>query len=168
MKYVVTIGERLVNIEVRDQIEGRLVVLVDGQAYDASMVRAGGQSLWSLLLDRAAYEVSVVGPPEQTSVNLRGREIALSVESEQARNARLLEGSAGKRGPATIKSVMPGRVVKVLVQPGDQVVSGQSLLILEAMKMENEIRSSSGGTVASVFVKDGQTVVNGDPLVALK
>ena len=120
-----------------------------------------------LILDRKAFEVSVVQQKEHVAVGVRGHELSLTVESEQERNARLVEGAKRDTGPQTVKSVMPGRVVHVLVREGDDVSPGTPLLILEAMKMENEIRCVTGGTVAKVFVAAGQTVINGDALVSI-
>lgn len=70
-------------------------------------------------------------------------------------------------GGTSIKAPMPGSVINVNVKPGDSVQNGDVLLILEAMKMENELTSSSDGTVTEVLVKKGDTVNSGDPLVII-
>jgi biotin carboxyl carrier protein len=71
-------------------------------------------------------------------------------------------------GPAQIKAAMPGRVVNVLVAPGDEVREGQGVLIVEAMKMENELKSPKAGKVVEVKVAAGQTVEKGELLVVIE
>jgi biotin carboxyl carrier protein len=167
MKYVVGYGGRELRLDVVPDGDGRFKLLCDGRTMLADLAPAGGRSLWSLVLDREAFEVAVVRQKDQCAVTLRGQALVLRVESEQARNARLVERAGGTHGPHTVMSVMPGRVVRVLVREGEGVGPGTPLLILEAMKMENEIRSVSAGTVARVLVSAGQTVGNGDPLVVI-
>lgn len=74
-------------------------------------------------------------------------------------------GRAGTRKGGDLKSAIPGRVVRLLVAPGDEVTLGQSLLVLEAMKMENEVRSPRAGRIRSIEVAAGQAVGGGDLLV---
>jgi biotin carboxyl carrier protein len=94
------------------------------------------------------------------------------VTAEPAARARLRERAARTResshhGREVIHARIPGRVVRVWVASGDHVAAGQRLLAVEAMKMENEIRSSRSGTVESVTVSVGQTVELGDELVVV-
>jgi biotin carboxyl carrier protein len=165
MKYVVSLGDREIEVELRPAAGNGLEARIGDRRRQVDLVPAGGRSLFSLLLDGASYEVSLIGDGDTTLVALRGTEFRMRVESEQARHARLLAGQGGPRGNDTVRSVMPGRVVRVQVKEGDLVQTGTPLLILEAMKMENEIRSPLAGSVRQIFVRDGQTVVNGDPLV---
>ena len=167
MKYVVTYADREISVEVDPRDDGMWDVTSDGRSIVADLRGAGGQSLFSLLLGQSAYEVSVVRTDDQYRVGLRGHDITLTVESEQQKNARLVDAASGDTGPQTVKSVMPGRVAKILVREGEQVTSGTPLLILEAMKMENEIRSPSEGTVTALLVAEGATVGNGEPLVTI-
>ena len=168
MKYVVTYADREISVEVDPRDDGMWDVTSDGRSIVADLRGAGGQSLFSLLLGQSAYEVSVVRSDDQYRVGLRGHDITLTVESEQQKNARLVDAASGDTGPQTVKSVMPGRVVKILVREGEQVTAGTPLLILEAMKMENEIRSPSEGTVTGLLVAEGATVGNGAPLVTVE
>ena len=80
---------------------------------------------------------------------------------------RLLYPHPPHRFPATVAAPMPGNILKVMVKPGDAVKSGQILLLLEAMKMENEIYSPCDGTVSSVLVSVGGTVNSNDPMVVI-
>lgn len=101
-------------------------------------------------------------------VGYRGRELRLLIETERDRLLKLADsGAAGSRHHAEIKASMPGLVVKVLVKPGEEVAKGQPVLILEAMKMENEIRAPSSGIVKEIRVKEKQALEKGDLLAVL-
>jgi biotin carboxyl carrier protein len=89
------------------------------------------------------------------------------VEDERTREtSRLVGGPRKATGPAEVRSVMPGVVKEVRVAPGDAVEAHQPLLVLEAMKMENEIRADRAGVVREVHVKPGQAVEKGARLVS--
>jgi len=140
---------------------------MDGRSVPAEMVEAGAGSLYSLLLGHDAFDLAVIEKEGHTRVTLRGRELDLLVESEQERNARLVAGDALVPRAHTIKSQMPGIVTRILVREGEDVPAGCALLILEAMKMENEVRALHPGIVESILVVKGQTVNGGDELVRL-
>ena len=91
------------------------------------------------------------------------------MQDERTRHIQSLVG-AGKtqKGGGTVKAPMPGLVVKMLVEPGAAVAAGQGLVVLEAMKMENEIKASAAGVIESVAVKPGQAVEKGAALVVLR
>jgi biotin carboxyl carrier protein len=74
---------------------------------------------------------------------------------------------AGHGGPTEVRAIIPGRVVSVSVAPGDEVVAGQQLLVVEAMKMQNELPAPRAGTVARIATETGQTVEVGDLLLVL-
>jgi biotin carboxyl carrier protein len=90
------------------------------------------------------------------------------VESERMRAAERAKRGSPSGGEKLTKSPMPGRVVKVLVAKGDVVVAGQGLVVLEAMKMENEVRTRTAGKVAEVHVAAGATVEGNAKLVTLE
>ncbi|HIQ05951.1 MAG TPA: biotin/lipoyl-binding protein, partial [Anaerolineae bacterium] len=128
-------------------------------------------SLYSLLLDHASYEV-VVEEGERSKdfqVMLGGEAYAVEVEDERSR--RLAQASRGLKPPGghvAITAPIPGMVVKVQVDEGDSVKAGQSVMILEAMKMENELRAPRDGVVRAVLVKPGDHVDQDQVLVTLK
>ena len=97
----------------------------------------------------------------------------LDVAVEPERRAALREkarrgaGAAAHRGPTEVRAIIPGRIVSVSVVPGDEVVAGQQLLVVEAMKMQNELRAPRAGTVSSVATGTGRTIEVGDLLLVL-
>ncbi len=109
------------------------------------------------------------GEPGQWAILSGGEVVEVEVVDERTRHIRRLVG-AGK-GPAaggTVKAPMPGLVVRVLVEPGQVVAAGAGLVVLEAMKMENELKAPGAGVVASVAAQPGQAVEKGQVLVTIR
>ena len=108
------------------------------------------------------------GHPE---VLVDGWRLDVAVESERRaalrERARRGAGAAAHGGPTEVRAIIPGRVVSVSVVPGDEVVAGQQLLVVEAMKMQNELRAPRAGTVASIATGTGRTIEVGDLLLVL-
>ena len=102
----------------------------------------------------------------QYVINLDGFRLDVEAVDERTRAIRQLAGSAARPGgPSSLAAPMPGLVVRVLVQPGDRVRAGQGVVVIEAMKMENELRASAAGVVRTVPVRAGNAVEKGAVLV---
>lgn len=163
MKYFATIDGREYEVE----IEGGQV-RVDGEAIAVDLSQSGVPELYSILLDGSSYEVLVEEDRQEYAVTLRGQQFHVQVEDERTRRL-----NAGRKGPLiptgelVVKAPIPGLVVKVLVSEGDDIPEDHPLVILEAMKMENEIRSLRAGVVRTVDVSAGQRVEQGAPLLVL-
>jgi len=124
---------------------------------------------FSLLVGRAQLPVVASGPNDDLTLVLGAETWQAVVMDEREALARAAEGGGGARqGGGTLRSVMPGIVREVRVAVGDAVERGRPLLILEAMKMENEIRADADGTVGAVHVTPGTAVAKGDPLITLE
>ena len=146
--------------------DGRFRVTIDGQAreVDAKQIRPG---TWSLVLDGDSFVVDLDKRRAGIAASVGASEAMLQVEDALHRR---LANAASPRGAArgeTIRAPIAGKVVKVLVAVGDQVAPGSPVIVLEAMKMENELVSERGGTVAQVAKQAGQAVDTGDLLVEL-
>ncbi len=165
MNYIVNIGGGDHAVGVRKRDDGRYEVTHQGESVVVD-VRSTGD-LHSLMI--GAKSVEAQGHPDDGPWRLvvRGRTLEVSVESEQERNARAVAGGGGAAKPSVVKASMPGFVSKVLVRVGDKVVKGTPVAIIEAMKMENEIRAESTGVVKEVRVSDRQTVNGGDVLLVI-
>jgi glutaconyl-CoA/methylmalonyl-CoA decarboxylase subunit gamma len=146
--------------------DGRFVVAIDGveKSVDAQRIRPG---TWSLVIDGRAVVVDLDPRRDQVHASIGPNEVSLVVED--ARHKRLRQ--AARRGPPPsgerIHAPIAGKVVKVLVATGDTVAAGQPVLVLEAMKMENELAAERGGTVGAVHKVAGQSVDTGELLVEL-
>ena len=113
-----------------------------------------------------AYAVSIEGNATEVQVTVAGHLYQIAIEDERERAAHDAERTRAKSG-GDLKSIMPGVVIKLLVKEGDKVAKDQPLLILEAMKMQNEIAAPAEGTVKALHVREGQAVASGAKLVTL-
>jgi biotin carboxyl carrier protein len=157
---------------------GKVRVRVDGHARELDARDLGGGA-WSLLDGREARLVQVDGAPDKLTVEVshpdgEPRSCLVSVSVSGADGAGTsgeapgVGASAGRAaGPLTMRAPIPGKVVKVLVKAGERVAAGQALLVLEAMKMENELRTPRAGGVVIVHVKEGTAVEAGQDLLTL-
>jgi biotin carboxyl carrier protein len=163
------------DLEIYLDKRGKVLVGQEGNPLD---IRQIGDGLYSLIVDRRqhvvhavpdASEVESVDGAQKIVVTIDGGTIGATVESERSRLIRAL-GGEGVVHPAarTLTAPMPGLVVKVNVQVGQAIQPGASLLILEAMKMENEIRSVVEGIVEGIGVSAGQAVEKGEVLMTFK
>jgi biotin carboxyl carrier protein len=147
--------------------DGTFVVAIDGveRTVDARAVRPG---TWSLLIEGRSFLVDL--DPRRTGItaSVGASEVVLQVEDALHRR---LSQAAGARvrttSGETLRAPIAGKVVKVLVAVGDQVAAGSAVIVLEAMKMENELIAERGGTVKAVHKAAGQAVDTGDLLVEL-
>jgi len=164
VQFRVTVGVETLPVEVVEE-GGRYRVRV-GEAWldvDARIATAGP---WSLLIDGAPYLVDVVGEGDEAVVTVGGETHRVRVETGGPRRGRRAGRGAGDAGQR-LAAPMPGRVVAVHVTPGDRVEPGTPLVVLEAMKMENEFHATAEGVVAEVLVSPGQAVNAGDLLVVV-
>ncbi|MDQ2853373.1 MAG: acetyl-CoA carboxylase biotin carboxyl carrier protein subunit [Chloroflexota bacterium] len=122
------------------------------------------------LSDGSRSELCLVeGAGSEWVVTLRGRRIAVSARSWRERVLAEAESAARQHGgPIEVRATLPGLVVSVLVQDGDEVQDGTTLLTIEAMKMQNEVRSPRAGRVSALVVVAGQTVASGAPLLRIE
>jgi biotin carboxyl carrier protein len=164
MKYSTTIGEKTFSIEINRDGE----VTIDGQLYPIDL-RAIDEFTYSLLLNNTSYEALVdMDSDEEVNVLLRGRLYAAQVMDERATRLAKASGAvAASTGEIMVKSPMPGLIVAIQINEGDAVTKGQTLIVLESMKMENELKAPRDGTIGSIKVKLRQSVEQHQPLVVV-
>jgi biotin carboxyl carrier protein len=168
MKYFTKIDGQDYEIEVVEQ-NGTTVARVEGEEFPVDFRCVRGDASWSLRLGDRSVPVSFESRPDGLSVTVGSESYLVQVEDERTRAARAVARGRGSADDSkVILSMMPGIVREVRVAPGDEVAAGDALLILEAMKMENEIRAALDGRVKTVHVAGDQTVNKGDPLVTLE
>jgi biotin carboxyl carrier protein len=148
-------------------LEPEGVVTLDGEPVDVDLQSIDGGFHYSLLVGAASHEVFVERCEGVCFVTIGAQRFRVQVEDEGARAAGRRLPAAEEVGEAEVVSPMPGVVVAVLVKEGQEVHSGEGLLILEAMKMENEIRALRSGVVTAVPVTPGQRVSQDDVLVRI-
>ena len=178
MTYEVEINGRVRRVDIQRGGAGFLVI-VDGQPHTADVTVTEG--VWSLILEdgapgdskaatRRSYELAIVEQPGtgQLTVHINGRAVPAAVGATRGSWARRTHEAGAGKGPQRIVAPMPGKVVKVLVQPGNQVAARQGVIIVEAMKMENELRAPRAGTVGEVKVAEGSSVEAGAILIVIE
>jgi biotin carboxyl carrier protein len=146
--------------------DGRFRVAIDGidQQVDAAALRPG---TWSLIVAGRSYVVDLDRRRGGIAASVGTGEVLLQVEDALHRR---LASAAGGRGAArgeSIRAPIAGKVVKVVVAVGDQVAPGSAVIVLEAMKMENELAAERGGMISAIYKTAGQAVDTGDLLVEI-
>ncbi len=143
-------------------------VLVDGIEREAHLAWLGPDEV-RLTLDGLNHRVFARRAPDGWRLSIRGRTFDVRIEDERTRAIREMAGrGAVDVGSGELRAPMPGLVLRVLVEPGQQVAAGDSLVVVEAMKMENELRARGSGTVSTVAVRSGDAVDRDDLLITFE
>lgn len=163
-KYRATIGDRTIDLDFTGEN-----VVVDGEPRTVSTVQIAGGGM-SLIVDGASYSVDVApGEGGRYVVYIGGHEFEVAIQSERD---LLLErfglDDAASDAHHQIRAPMPGLVLSLHVEPGAAVEAGDAVVVLEAMKMENELRATGAGIVKSVLVAKGDAVGKNDLLVEIE
>jgi biotin carboxyl carrier protein len=165
MKYEVTVEGETFLIEIED--EGK--VFVNSQAHAVDMQSIDDLSLYSLLVDNNSYETFIEEEKGQFQVLLHtGEMYSVQVKGGRPRPTMVKRPLEAPKGEVTIRAPMPGLVVAVPVAEGQQIMAGEVLVILESMKMENELRAEWGGTVQSVHIHPGDVAAQDQALITVQ
>jgi pyruvate carboxylase subunit B len=163
MRYFVTVAGRTFEVDLSGAVPK-----VDGRAVNAELRDVPGTTLRHLLADGRSLSLVLRPGAERGSfdVHVAGRHYTVQVVDERTRAIREMTGRGGApRGPRPLRAPMPGMVVRIEVQPGQTVQPGQGVVIVEAMKMENELKAETGGVVSRIHVAPGKAVEKGAVLV---
>ncbi|MBS1766285.1 MAG: biotin/lipoyl-binding protein [Acidobacteria bacterium] len=170
MKRTLILGKEQHDVELVRR-DGILTFLWNGEAQGADILEVepgcysvilGGHSV-DVRLDAAKHP-----DPDVQAFRASLYDGAYEFALQDPMKALLAAAGGASAGGGLLSSPMPGKIVKVLVKAGESVAEGQTLLVMEAMKMQNELKSSSAGTVAKVHVEEGATVETGAKLVEVK
>ena len=169
MRYYVTLdpapGATPVVVDVMELPSGALEVKVGDRPVDVDVVVVGSQL--SVRVDGQVVDLTTEGTPPELGAIASGHRSYVRVESERQRAADAAKKGKTGGSEKLVKAPMPGRIVKLLVASGDDVEAGQPLLVMEAMKMENEIKAKTSGKIADILVKVGETVEGNAKLITL-
>jgi biotin carboxyl carrier protein len=167
MTYFASSGGRDHRLDVRQGKDG-LHVRLDDREFHVDFLQVD-PGLYSLLIGGRSYEIDLLGMEDALMVLVDGQPFRVEIQEEQERRLRAAAGKGEvKAGKRAVTAPMPGKVVRLLVRPGDAVRPGDGLIVMEAMKMENELKASAGGTVKEVRVEEGKAVNGGDVLVVIE
>ncbi len=165
MAWEITIGEQLFQVDIESADAGSFRLRVDGEVVEVD-ARFPEPGVLHLIRDGEAFELDIHPIEGGQDVTLYGTRYSAAVVDEREKVLRTLGlGSVGGSGTEFLSSSMPGKVVAVLVEEGQQVVAGSGLVVVEAMKMENELCCSRDGVVAEILVAVGDTVEGGTTLL---
>ena len=163
MKYVTTINNKKFEVDIRN--DGS--VWVNGKSREVDFL-ALGPALYSIIMDTVQHEIVVEGTEDNVEVLLNGRLYTGTVLDERSQLMKSRRGGLeADSGEVTIRAPMPGLIAAVLCTAGDAVEAGQTLVILESMKMQNELKAPRAGTVQRVSVTANQTVEQRKVLITL-
>ena len=163
MKYITTIEGKEYECEILNEKQ----ISINGETIDVDFGSINGQIVYSLLINGRSHEAYVYNDDENWQVLLRGHQYNVSVEDERERRLRSSGGGASSSEEFVLKSPMPGLVVAIPVQDGETVVKGQVLLVLESMKMQNELKSPRDGVVGRIKVNPGDKVEQKQPMLVV-
>jgi biotin carboxyl carrier protein len=174
MQYEVEVGGRLRHVVVTRAGDG-FAVAVDGRTRHVDVARIDAHTL-SLIVDsvcpentRRSYEVTIAPDPAGGPLTVRiGSTPVSTTLNGRRRWGRRSEAATAGSGPQRLVAPMPGKVVRVLVKAGDAVAVRQPVVVVEAMKMENELRADRDGTVTDVHVREGLSVDAGALLLVIQ
>ncbi|MCS7060053.1 MAG: DUF2118 domain-containing protein [Anaerolineae bacterium] len=165
MRYITTVGERVYTIDIDREGE----VVIDGQARPIDMRAIDEEGLYSLLANNQSFEALVEESEDGYRVLIDGVLYHVRVVDERAKRLAEAAGAfTAAGGELSIKSPMPGLIVATPVQAGDTVKKGQVVVILESMKMENELKAPRDGKVVAVKVQPRQAVEQNQVLVVIE
>jgi biotin carboxyl carrier protein len=167
MAYIATSRGQTHRLEVQQERD-RLGVRLDGRDFPADVLQVAPHH-YSMLIHGRHYEIDVLEMEEASVVLVNGQPFRVDIQPEQGRHgrpqSRKTESQARKK---SVNAPMPGKVVKLLVKLGDMVQEGDGIVVVEAMKMENELKAPVAGRVAEIRAAEGNAVNGGDILVVIE
>jgi biotin carboxyl carrier protein len=164
MKYIASIDNQDFTVEIIDEKHIR----INDKVLEVDFQSVSGQPVYSLIIGGKSYEAYVSPDEDHWQVLLRGRLYQARVEDEREKRLRAAAGGGvSESSEFHLKAPMPGLVVAVLVEEDKEVKKGQVLLILESMKMQNELKSPRDGVINRLKVKSGETVEQKQTLLSV-
>jgi biotin carboxyl carrier protein len=167
MAYIAKLGERTYTVEVEEVEKSIYRVSVDGSEFLLDGKKTG-RTNYSLIVDNRSFEVDIDVFEDDYRVLVDGRNYHIHLLDERRMRLGGVQAGIELQGRQRVSVPMPGKVIAVLVSEGDKVERGQGLVIVEAMKMENEVRSPINGEVKEVKVKAGDSLEAGATLLVVE
>jgi biotin carboxyl carrier protein len=159
MAYEVNLGQRTAKVDVLNRNGNKVLLDIDGHKYDVDIAMVE-QGVYSILYNGHSYNVELIQSDNSKKYIVNTFAKTFNVEVVDAESKYISSRSQGMQQEEEnlVASPMPGKVVKIPVKAGDQVIAGQTLIVVEAMKMQSEFKASHDKTVLEVLVKEGDTV----------
>ncbi len=167
MGYIAVHDDKEYKIDINNIVENKFAVELNGKKIEVDLIHSE-HSLYSLLINGKSYEVNLNNKNGDCSIHINGEHYHISIVNEKKKSKIKKTGFDDTAGKQVINASMPGKVIKVLIKEGDDVEDGQGLIVLEAMKMENEIEAPRKGKITSILVNEGDTVEGGVKLLIIE
>jgi biotin carboxyl carrier protein len=167
MAFIAKLGEQSYTVEIEESSKSVYRVSVDGNEFVVDGKKTG-RTNFSLIVDNRSFEIEVDNREDEYRVLVDGRNYHIHLLDERRVRVGGESASAQAQGRQKVSVPMPGKVIAILVAEGDTVEKGQGLVIVEAMKMENEVHSPIAGEVKEIKVKTGDTVEGGAVLLIVE
>jgi biotin carboxyl carrier protein len=167
MAFIAKLGEQSYSVEIEEIGKSLYRVAIDGNEFLVDGKKTG-RTNYSLIVDNRSFEIEVDNAEDEYRVLVDGRNYHVHLVDERRVRVGGGQSDIQLQGRQKVSVPMPGKVIAVLVSEGDSVERGQGLVIVEAMKMENEVRSPIAGTVKEIKVKPGDAVEGGAVLVIVE
>jgi biotin carboxyl carrier protein len=167
MAFIGTLGDESYTVEIEETGKSVYRISVDGHEFVVDGKKTG-RTNYSLIVDNRSFEIEVDNTGDEYRVLVDGRSYHIRLVDERRVRVGGNQAGAQMQGRQNVSVPMPGKVIAILVAEGDQVEKGQGLIIVEAMKMENEVHSPIAGEVKEIKVKTGETVEGGAVLLVVE
>jgi biotin carboxyl carrier protein len=167
MAFIAKLGEQSYTVEIEENGRSVYRISVDGNEFLVDGKKTG-RTNFSLIVDNRSFEIEVDNTDDEYRVLVDGRNYRIHLVDERRVRVGAAQSSLQLQGRQMVSVPMPGKIIAVLVAVGDAVEKGQGLVIVEAMKMENEVRSPISGEVKEIKVKPGDTVEGSALLVIVE
>jgi biotin carboxyl carrier protein len=168
MRYIAKINDHTFKVELTNRPE-RLDVTIDGKPIDADWEWLGRDRDMSLVMDGRSYNITIEPENDRLLIYYAGERFECDVQDERLAELRHLAGDTEvSTAGAQIKAPMPGLILRILIEPGQQVKKNERLIIIEAMKMENEIKAPRSGVIKTIDCSEQKAVEQGKILIVLE
>jgi len=169
MTFEVKIGERIAKVDLHNRSGNKALIEIDNQMYEVDIVEVE-EGIYSILYNDKSYAVELIenGTSKKYAVNTYRYSFDVEIIDAESKYLKNRDKGLGEKAERIISTPMPGKVVKIFVSNGDEVKAGQTVIVVEAMKMQNEYQAKKDSTVNEVMVKEGDIVNANQTLIILE
>ncbi len=169
MAYEVSIGHRTANVELLNRVGNKALIRVDDRKYEVDIVEVE-EGVYSILYHGHSYNVELIQGESSKKYHVNTFARSFNLEVIDAESKYISNRSKGMEveGANQVSSPMPGKIVKIPVSIGEKVTSGQTLIVVEAMKMQSEFKATGDKIVRDILVREGDTVDSHQVMIKLE
>jgi biotin carboxyl carrier protein len=169
MAYEIKLGDRIARIELLNRVDNKMIVAVDDQKYELDLVMVE-KGVYSIIYNGHSYNIELIEGEGKKDyiVNTFARSFDVEIIDAESKYLHSRNQGSDMEGDLNISSPMPGKIIKVPVSIGESVTAGQTLIVVEAMKMQSEFKATGDRVVREILVKEGDTVSSHQLMIRLE